>query len=81
MTAATATGVLDRADRVDRSGPPLIHAEGIWKIFGPRSDRVLGTPDAELTRSELREKTGCVAAVRDVSFDVWPGKSNLKGYQ
>ena len=25
-----------------------------------------------LARSSLREKTGCVAAVRDVSFDVWP---------
>ena len=74
MTAATATAVLDRADRVDRSGPPLIHAEGVWKIFGPRSDRILGTPDADLTRSELRLKTGCVAAVQNVSFDVWPGE-------
>ena len=35
---------------------------------------MLGTPDAELSRSELRAKTGCVAAVRDVSFDVWPGE-------
>jgi glycine betaine/proline transport system ATP-binding protein len=66
--------VLDRSERVDRSGPPLIHAEGVWKIFGPHADRILGTPDAELTRSELRKKTGCVAAVRDVSFDVWPGE-------
>ena len=74
MTAATAPAVLDRADRVDRTGPPLIHAEGVWKIFGPHADRVLGTPDADLPRSELRAKTGCVAAVRDVSFDVWPGE-------
>jgi glycine betaine/proline transport system ATP-binding protein len=35
---------------------------------------VLGTPDADLTRAELRQKTGCVAAVRDVSFDVYPGE-------
>jgi glycine betaine/proline transport system ATP-binding protein len=74
VTASAATAVLDRADRVDRTGPPLIHAEGVWKIFGPHADRVLGTPDAELPRSELRAKTGCVAAVRDVSFDVWPGE-------
>ena len=71
---ASAPAVLDRSERVDRSGPPLIHAEGVWKIFGPHADRILGTPDAELTRSELRKKTGCVAAVRDVSFDVWPGE-------
>jgi glycine betaine/proline transport system ATP-binding protein len=35
---------------------------------------VIGTPDADLTRGELRAKTGCVAAVRDVSFDVYPGE-------
>ncbi len=35
---------------------------------------MVGTPDAELTRAELREKTGCVAAVRDVSFEVYPGE-------
>src|SRR6185437_10830007 len=57
-----------------RVGEPLIAASGIWKIFGPKAERILGTPDAELARAELRAKTGCVAAVRDVSFDVWPGE-------
>jgi glycine betaine/proline transport system ATP-binding protein len=63
-----------RVHVVDRSGPPLIRAKGVWKVFGPQADRIVGTPDAELPRSELRAKTGCVAAVRDVSFDVWPGE-------
>ncbi len=57
-----------------RRGEPLIHADGIWKVFGPHADRIVGTPDADLPRSELRAKTGCVAAVRNVSFDVWPGE-------
>ncbi|MFN2627864.1 MAG: glycine betaine/L-proline ABC transporter ATP-binding protein [Gaiellaceae bacterium] len=60
--------------RVDRSGEPLIRAAGVWKIFGRHGDRVIGSPDAELSRFELRAKTGCVAAVRDVTFDVWPGE-------
>ena len=57
-----------------RSGEPLIHLEGVWKIFGPNADKVIGTPDAELPRSELRAKTGCIAAVKDVSLEVWPGE-------
>jgi len=57
-----------------RSAEPVIRARGVWKIFGPGADRIIGTPDAGLSRRELREKTGCVAAVRDVSFDVWPGE-------
>jgi glycine betaine/proline transport system ATP-binding protein len=56
------------------NGHPLIRAEGIWKIFGRNADKVVGTPDADLPRSELRAKTGCVAAVRDVSFEVYPGE-------
>jgi glycine betaine/proline transport system ATP-binding protein len=60
--------------RVDRTKPPVICAEGIWKVFGPRGERLVGSPDAFLPRGELREKTGCVVAVRDVSLEVWPGE-------
>jgi glycine betaine/proline transport system ATP-binding protein len=62
------------AHRVDRTGEPLIRAEGVWKIFGPHPERIIGSADAELPPRELRAKTGCVAAVRDVSIDVWPGE-------
>jgi glycine betaine/proline transport system ATP-binding protein len=56
------------------NGEPLVRAEGVWKVFGPGADKVVGTPDADLTRAELREKTGCVVAVRDVSIEVKPGE-------
>src|SRR3954470_24921632 len=55
-------------------GEPLIRADGVWKIFGRHGERILGTADADLPRRELREKTGCVAAVRDVSLEVYPGE-------
>jgi glycine betaine/proline transport system ATP-binding protein len=57
-----------------RDGDPLLRAEGVWKIFGAKADKIIGTPQADLSRAELREQTGCVAAVRDVSIDVWPGE-------
>src|SRR3954470_1377768 len=55
-------------------GEPLVRAEGIWKVFGPGADKIVGTPDANLSRAELREKTGCIAAVRDVSLEIYPGE-------
>ncbi|MDO9378013.1 MAG: betaine/proline/choline family ABC transporter ATP-binding protein [Nocardioidaceae bacterium] len=53
---------------------PALHVNGLWKVFGPRASRIPGSPDAQLGRDELRSKTGCVAAVKDVSFEVQPGE-------
>jgi glycine betaine/proline transport system ATP-binding protein len=53
---------------------PTIAVAHLWKVFGPRPDRVVGSPLADLSRAELRARTGCLAAVRDVSFDVRPGE-------
>jgi len=51
-----------------------IAVEGLWKIFGPKSERVLASEDRHLDPAALREKTGCTAAVRDVGFEVRPGE-------
>jgi glycine betaine/proline transport system ATP-binding protein len=51
-----------------------ITVRDLWKVFGPRAHKIVGSPDAELPRGELRDKTGCVVAVRDVSFEVDPGE-------
>jgi glycine betaine/proline transport system ATP-binding protein len=50
-----------------------ISVHGVWKVFGPKPERIVGSPDADLPRAELEARTGCVAAVRDVSFDVPEG--------
>ncbi|MEV0603411.1 glycine betaine/L-proline ABC transporter ATP-binding protein [Streptomyces sp. NPDC050315] len=47
----------------------------LWKVFGPKAEKIPeDTSLAELSAQELREKTGCTAAVRDVSFDVKKGE-------
>ncbi len=46
----------------------------LWKVFGRGSDRIVGTSEAERSRAEIKERTGCVVGVRDVSFDVAPGE-------
>ena len=53
---------------------PTVSCRNLWKIYGPKADAIVGTPDADLPRGELLEKTGCVAAVRDVSFEVNEGE-------
>ncbi|MCW2844038.1 MAG: Glycine betaine/L-proline transporter, ATP-binding protein [Nocardioides sp.] len=51
-----------------------LHVKGLWKIFGPNSDKIIKSADAQLPRKELQEKTGHVVGIRDVSFDVAPGE-------
>jgi glycine betaine/proline transport system ATP-binding protein len=56
------------------TGQKALSVQGLWKVFGPRADKIVGSPEANLSRAELLAKTGCTAAVRDVSFDVSPGE-------
>ena len=51
-----------------------LRVEGLWKIFGAGGDKIIGTPDADLSRADLKTKTGCVVGVKDVSFEVAPGE-------
>lgn len=53
---------------------PMISVRHLWKVFGANPDKLIGSPLADLSRSELRAQTGNTIAVRDVSFDVAPGE-------
>jgi glycine betaine/proline transport system ATP-binding protein len=57
-----------------KSAEATVSCRSVWKVYGPHPERIVGSPEAELPRAELLEKTGCVAAVRDVSFDVGQGE-------
>jgi glycine betaine/proline transport system ATP-binding protein len=59
---------------VSDEAQPTVSCRSVWKIYGPNADKIIGTPTADLPRADLLEKTGCVAAVRDVSFDVAEGE-------
>ncbi len=53
---------------------PKVVCEGLWKVFGPKPERIVNSSEADLPRDELMARTGCVAAVADVSFEVAPGE-------
>ncbi|MGH9271066.1 MAG: quaternary amine ABC transporter ATP-binding protein, partial [Ilumatobacteraceae bacterium] len=52
-----------------------ISVRGLWKVFGARAERIVGSPLADLPRRELEARTGNVAAVRDVDLDVETGET------
>ncbi|WP_394431233.1 quaternary amine ABC transporter ATP-binding protein [Streptomyces sp. SGAir0957] len=57
------------------SAEAVFSVRNLWKVFGPKPERVPGDPGlAGLGAAELRSRTGCTAAVRDVSFDVRRGE-------
>jgi glycine betaine/proline transport system ATP-binding protein len=53
-----------------QNGEVCIEVEGLWKIFGPNAEQVLNSELRTATRETILEETGCVVAVRDVSFRV-----------
>ncbi|MEU9447452.1 glycine betaine/L-proline ABC transporter ATP-binding protein [Streptomyces sp. NPDC048277] len=54
---------------------PVFSVDGLWKVFGPKAERVPADPGLTgLSPADLRARTGCTAAVRDVSFDVRKGE-------
>lgn len=55
--------------------PVEIAVRGLWKVFGARPERVVrDVEQGALPASEIKTRTGCVAAVRDVGFDVRKGE-------
>ncbi len=52
----------------------MISVRDLWKVYGPRADRIVGSPQADLPRGELEAVHGNVVAMREVNLDVAPGE-------
>ena len=53
---------------------PMISVSDLWKVYGPRAERIVGSPEADLPRGELQARLGNVVAMREVNLDVAPGE-------
>jgi glycine betaine/proline transport system ATP-binding protein len=54
---------------------PVISVRDLWKVFGPNASQLVASDELKaLSRQELMDRTGSVAAVRGVDFDVAPGE-------
>jgi glycine betaine/proline transport system ATP-binding protein len=56
-------------------GDAELSVEGLWKVFGTKASDVACDETMErLSVQDIKKKTGCAVAVRDVSFDVGCGE-------
>ncbi|MFF4601995.1 glycine betaine/L-proline ABC transporter ATP-binding protein [Streptomyces sp. NPDC001339] len=75
--AADASGIPEprNAAPAEEGRDVVFSVRDLWKVFGPKAERIPGDESLNgLTAAEVRERTGCTPAVRDVSFDVHKGE-------
>ena len=53
-----------------QNGNVRISVKNLWHIFGPNPRRILQPEWQDKSRTEIQEATGCVVALKDVTFDV-----------
>ena len=51
-----------------------LEVKNLWKIFGAKAENLLESDKPLASKTETLEKTGCVLAVRDISFAVKRGE-------
>jgi glycine betaine/proline transport system ATP-binding protein len=72
-TPTTATSDLEVTPARDSKAE--LSVDHLWKVFGARPEQVtLDDGLRGVSTREIKERTGCVAAVRDVSFEVGHGE-------
>ena len=52
-----------------------ISVRSLWKVFGNNPNRIFEEQHSSKSKDELQQELGLVAALRDVSFDVFPGET------
>ena len=52
----------------------MISVRNLWKVYGPKPERVVGSDLADLPRKLLEARTGNVVAMREVDLEVAPGE-------
>ena len=56
-------------------GRTRISIKGLWKVYGANDGRVMAPESKQKTKAEIQQQTGCVLALRDLSFDVAEGET------
>lgn len=60
---------------VSNETPPIISVSSLWKVFGKNPQNALEENYRSRTRADIQQELGLVVALRDVSFQVYPGET------
>ena len=61
-------------EAVSLNGEVCVEVSNLWKIFGQDAQQVLHSEKRFASKEDILEETGCVVAVRDISFEVHRGE-------
>ncbi len=71
----TTTAKEVNANQPAAGGEHRLVCRNMWKVFGDKAESVIKDLDPSLSRDQVLEQTGCVLAVKDVSFNVRIGET------
>lgn len=63
-----------KRNAVSQNGEVCIEVSGLWKVFGHNAEEIINSEKRTATKETILEESGCVVAVRDISFQVHRGE-------
>ena len=63
-----------KRNAVSQNGEVCIEVSGLWKVFGPNAEDIVNSEKRTAAKETILEESGCVVAVRDISFQVHRGE-------
>jgi len=63
-----------RNNAAPQSDEVCVDVSGLWKVFGSHAEEIINSEKRTATKEAILEETGCVVAVRDISFQVQRGE-------
>jgi len=63
-----------RQGTIPSGASPMLRCEGLWKVFGPRPERIVGSELGLRPREQLLSESGNLVAVGDVTLEVARGE-------
>jgi len=63
-----------KRNAVSQNDEVCIEVSGLWKVFGHNAEEIINSEKRTATKEAILEETGCVVAVRDISFQVHRGE-------